>query len=85
MVGEGTGMVEVVEIPESLRATEKPRVAILSLATPDVEGYAAKARAAGFEVGPTISGDGAVRTFSMAPVTVGGIPFEFIAFGDPVG
>jgi catechol 2,3-dioxygenase-like lactoylglutathione lyase family enzyme len=84
IVGQGVGMIEALEIPESLRDREQPRVAFLTLATPDVEGYAERARAAGFDVAPTTAGDGVVSTFAMAPVTVGGIPFELIRFGEVV-
>lgn len=82
VVGEGVGMVEALEIPESLRGREQPRVAFLTLATADVDGDAERARAAGFDVAPTTTGDGVRSTFAMAPVTVGGIPFELIQFGE---
>jgi catechol 2,3-dioxygenase-like lactoylglutathione lyase family enzyme len=80
-VGEGAGMVEVIEIPEPLRGTEQPRVVFLTLATQDLDRYEAKAREAGFAVGPRFSGDGALADFATVPVTVGGLPFEFISFG----
>jgi catechol 2,3-dioxygenase-like lactoylglutathione lyase family enzyme len=81
VVGAGAGMIELVEIPDTLRDVEAPRVAMMTFATPDVEGYSQRAADAGFDAEPVIAGDGAVSTFAMAPVTVGGLPFEFIRFG----
>src|SRR5688572_3508297 len=51
VLGEAPGMVELVEIPVALRGTVQPGVAMVAFATPDVEGYADRAAAAGFEVG----------------------------------
>lgn len=81
VIGSGTGMIEVLAIPESLRHVEKPRVAFMTFATPEVERYADRARDAGFEVGPIVSGDGVVSTFTLSQVSVGGLDFEFIRFG----
>ena len=80
-VGEGAGMVELIEIPESRRGTESPRVVFMSLATQDLDGYEARARSAGFAVGARSGGEGALADFATVPVTVGGLPFEFISFG----
>jgi catechol 2,3-dioxygenase-like lactoylglutathione lyase family enzyme len=84
-IGEGVGMVEVIEIPEPLRSSERPRVVFLTLATQDLDAHEEKARAAGFDVGPRFSGSGALSDFATVPVTVGGLPFELISFGATKG
>ena len=81
VLGEAPGMVELVEIPAALRGTVKPGVAFLAFATPDVEGYAEKAAAAGFAAGPVQTVAGAGEPSTLAPVQVGGLPFEFMRFG----
>ena len=82
VLGEGPGMVEVLEIPLSLRETVRPGLAFVGFATPDVEGYAARSAAAGFETAPVMTTvDGAGEPVSLAAVHVGGLPFELIRFG----
>lgn len=82
LVGEGPGMLEVIAIPEALRATVAPRVALLAVATGDVAGRVDAARAAGFHPRPptTIPTPGGVDV-TVAPVEVGGVGFEFVRFG----
>jgi catechol 2,3-dioxygenase-like lactoylglutathione lyase family enzyme len=81
VLGQAPGMVELVEIPEELRGTVQPGVAFLAFATPDVEGYAGRAEAAGFAAGPVQTVDGAGEPSTLAPVLVGGLPWEFMRFG----
>jgi catechol 2,3-dioxygenase-like lactoylglutathione lyase family enzyme len=81
VLGQAPGMVELVEIPEELRGTVQPGVAFLAFATPDVEGYAGRAAAAGFAAGPVQTVDGAGEPSTLAPVMVGGLPWEFMRFG----
>jgi hypothetical protein len=81
VLGDGPGMIELVEIPASLRGTVAPGVAWLAFATPDVEGHAERSSAAGCETGPVLTFDGADEPATLAGVRVGGLPFEFIRFG----
>jgi catechol 2,3-dioxygenase-like lactoylglutathione lyase family enzyme len=81
VIGQPPGMVELVEIPVELRATVQPGVAFVAFATPDVEGYAERAAAAGFEVGAVQTVEGAGEPSTLAPVVVGGIPWELMRFG----
>jgi catechol 2,3-dioxygenase-like lactoylglutathione lyase family enzyme len=81
VLGEPPGMVELVEIPEELRGTIRPGVAFVAFATPDVEGYAERAAAAGFEVGPVQTVPGAGEPSTLAPITAGGLPWELMRFG----
>jgi len=82
IVGQPPGMLDLVAIPPELRATVRPGVALLAVATPDVDGRVAAARAAGFDPAPPATvtdADGAVMTTS--PLVVGGIGFELVRFG----
>ncbi|MCU1484977.1 MAG: hypothetical protein JWN67_1723 [Actinomycetia bacterium] len=81
VIGQPPGMVELVEIPVELRGTVHPGVAMVAFATPDVEGYAERAAAAGFEVGEVQTVAGAGEPATLAPVTVGGLPWELMRFG----
>jgi catechol 2,3-dioxygenase-like lactoylglutathione lyase family enzyme len=82
VVGEGQGMVELVEIPAPLRPTVQPGLVFMSLATPSPESYADKAIAAGFDAQPAVTLPGVHDVPStLAPVAVGGLRFEFIRFG----
>jgi hypothetical protein len=82
IVGEGSGSLDLVAIPTSLRATVTPGVVLLAVPTGDVAGRAEQARAAGFDVAePRVAeGAGGIR-ITMAPVTVGGVGYELIRFG----
>lgn len=81
-VGEGPGMLEVVEIPAALRGTEAPGVRLLAVANRDVSAAADAARAAGFDVrGPLMVTSAGERGATIAEVTAGGVPFELIQFG----
>jgi hypothetical protein len=82
IVGEGSGSLDLVGIPPSLRGTVTPGVALLAVPTGDVAGRAEQARSAGFDVAEprTAEGAGGVR-ITMAPVTVGGVGYELIRFG----
>jgi catechol 2,3-dioxygenase-like lactoylglutathione lyase family enzyme len=81
IVGQGPGMLEIISIPPSLRATVEPGVRLLAVATTDVEGRAEAARAAGFEPGglqkAKVAGGGDI---TIVPVKVGGVGFELVRF-----
>jgi hypothetical protein len=81
VLGQGPGMIELMEIPVSLRGTVEPGVAFLGFATPDVEGLVARSADAGFDPGPVLTVDGVGEPATLAAVRVGGLPFEFIRFG----
>jgi catechol 2,3-dioxygenase-like lactoylglutathione lyase family enzyme len=76
VLGEGPGLIEVVGIPEPMRGTVEPGAAFLAFATPDPDGLGEAARAAGFEPGERYEMLGA----TLVPITVGGLPFEFVRF-----
>ena len=82
LVGEGSGSLDLVGIPPSLRGKVQPGVALLAVPTGDVDGRAQQARAAGFDVAEsrTAEGVGGIRV-TMAPATVGGVGYELIRFG----
>ena len=82
IVGRPPGMLDIVAIPPDLRATVKPGVALLAIATPDVAGRAAAAREAGFdpaEPRDVEAADGG--TMTMVPLAVGGVGYELVRFG----
>jgi catechol 2,3-dioxygenase-like lactoylglutathione lyase family enzyme len=82
IVGQPPGMLDVVEVPASLRGAVAPGVQLLAVATPDVTGRVAAAREAGFsplEPRTVIDADGAQMT--TAPVVVGGVGYELVRFG----
>jgi len=82
IVGQPPGMLDVVAIPPSLRGTVTPGVALLAIATPDVDGRAAAAREAGFSpLSPRTVTDANGTTMTTAPVTVGGVGYELVRFG----
>jgi catechol 2,3-dioxygenase-like lactoylglutathione lyase family enzyme len=81
-VGEGAGMLEVVEIPSTLRGTVTPGVRLLAIANRDAERAAAAARDAGFDVrGPLVVTSAGERGATIVEVQAGGVPFELIQFG----
>ena len=81
-VGEGAGMLEVVEIPVALRGTVTPGVRLLAVANRDVDATADAAQADGFEVrGPLRVTSAGERGATIAEVVAGGVPFELIQFG----
>jgi catechol 2,3-dioxygenase-like lactoylglutathione lyase family enzyme len=81
-IGEGAGMLEVVEIPVALRGTVAPGVRLLAVANRDVAATAGAAQAAGFDVrGPLTVTSAGERGATIAEVVAGGIPFELIQFG----
>ncbi len=82
IVGQPPGMLDVVEVPASLRGAVTPGVALLAIATPDVAGRVAAAREAGFsplEPRTVVDADGSEMT--TAPVVVGGVGYELVRFG----
>jgi len=82
IVGQPPGMIDLVAIPPSLRATVAPGVTLLAIATPDVEGRAAAAREAGFDTAePRTVTDATGGSMTMAPLVVGGVGYEFVRFG----
>jgi catechol 2,3-dioxygenase-like lactoylglutathione lyase family enzyme len=81
-VGEGAGMLEVVEIPAPLRGTVVPGVRLLAVANRDVATAADAASTAGFEVrGPLTVTSAGEHGASIVEVVAGGVPFELIQFG----
>jgi catechol 2,3-dioxygenase-like lactoylglutathione lyase family enzyme len=82
LVGQGPGLLDLVGIPAELVGTVAPGVALLAVATPDVEGRVEAARQAGFDPEPPRTGEGANGAMvTLAPVKVGGVGFEFARFG----
>jgi hypothetical protein len=82
IVGEGPGMMEIIEIPTTLRGEVAPGVSLLAVATPDVQERVEAARAAGFDpeaVRTAAGADG--MSITVAPVRVGGVTYEFVRFG----
>jgi hypothetical protein len=81
-VGEGAGMLEVVEIPAPLRGTVAPGVRLLAVANRDTAATAEAARDAGFDVrGPLTVSSAGEHGATIAEVTAGGVAFELIQFG----
>lgn len=81
-VGEGAGMLEVVEIPVALRGTVAPGVRLLAVAHRDAHAAADAAVAAGFDVrGPLTVTSAGERGATIVEVRAGGVPFELIQFG----
>jgi catechol 2,3-dioxygenase-like lactoylglutathione lyase family enzyme len=81
-VGEGAGMLEVVEIPSPLRATVAPGVRLLAIANRDVAAASDAAREAGFDVrGPLTVTSAGEHGATLAEVVAGGVAFELIQFG----
>jgi len=81
IVGEGPGMMEIIEIPETLRGEVVPGVSLLAVATGDVHKRVEAARTAGFDPEPTrtaVGPDG--MSITVAPVRVGGVGYEFVRF-----
>lgn len=80
MLGEGPGgLVEVIEIPESVRDRVRPGIALASFATPDLEERVEAARRFGAEVSDVIGTEELGLQGSVA--RVGGIGFELLRFG----
>jgi|SRR5215207_535298 len=81
-VGEGTGMLEVVEIPMPLRGTIAPGVRLLAVANRDTAAAVDAARDAGFDVrGPLTVTSAGEHGATIAEVVAGGVAFELIQFG----
>jgi Glyoxalase/Bleomycin resistance protein/Dioxygenase superfamily len=81
-VGEGAGMLEVVEIPVALRGTVTPGVRLLAVANRDTAAAAEAASDAGFDVrGPLTVTSAGERGATIAEVVAGGVSFELIQFG----
>jgi len=81
-VGEGAGMLEVVEIPAALRGTVAPGVRLLAVANRDAASAADAAQAAGFDVrGPLTVESAGERGATIVEVSAGGVAFELIQFG----
>lgn len=80
MLGEGPGgLVEVIEIPDSLAGRVQPGIALASFATPDLEDRVEAARRFGAEVSDVIGTEELGLQGSVA--RVGGIAFELLRFG----
>jgi hypothetical protein len=81
-VGEGAGMLEVVEIPAPLRGTVVPGVRLLAVANRNTASAADAAREAGFDVrGPLTVTSAGEHGATIAEVVAGGVSFELIQFG----
>jgi catechol 2,3-dioxygenase-like lactoylglutathione lyase family enzyme len=81
-VGEGQGMLEVVEIPAALRSSVTPGARLLAVANRDATAAAAVARAGDFEVrGPLTVTSAGERGATIVEVSAGGVAFELIQFG----
>jgi catechol 2,3-dioxygenase-like lactoylglutathione lyase family enzyme len=81
IVGEGPGMMEIIEIPPTLRGEVGPGVSLLAVATGDVDKRVEAARTAGFDPEPVrtaVGPDG--MSITVAPVRVGGVGYEFVRF-----
>ncbi len=81
IVGSPPGMLDIVAIPAALLGTVRPGVAMLAIATPDVEGLAGRARQAGFDPAePRRLEAAGGSAMTMAPLTVGGVGYELVRF-----
>jgi len=81
-VGEGAGMLEVVEIPEPLRGAVATGARLLAVANRDAASAAETATAAGFDVrGPLAVTSAGQHGATIVEVVAGGVPFELIQFG----
>lgn len=81
-VGEGPGSVDVLEIPEPLRATVAPGVRLLAVVNRDAAAAGQAAAAAGYPVrGPFHTTAATGVPMSLVEVTAGGLPFELVQFG----
>jgi catechol 2,3-dioxygenase-like lactoylglutathione lyase family enzyme len=81
-VGEGAGMLEVVEIPRPLRGTVAPGVRLLAIANRDAAAASDAAREAGFDVrGPLTVTSAGEHGATLAEIVAGGVAFELIQFG----
>ena len=82
IVGKPPGMLDIVAIPEELRGSIQPGVAMLAIATPDPEGKAAAARDAGFDPAHARTVEAADgNSMTMVPLSVGGVGYELVRFG----
>lgn len=76
VLGTPPGLVEVVEIPGSLRGSVRPGLAFVGFATPDVADVADRSRAAGFLTGDVLEFEGT----SLVEVQTGGVTFGLLRF-----
>jgi len=76
VLGEGAGTIELIAVPAELRGAIPVGPAVLSFATPDVDGHIERAAAAGYAVGDVIDVNGT----RLGPVQVGGLPWQFTRF-----
>jgi hypothetical protein len=74
--GSAPGLVELVEIPDSLRDVVEPGVGFVGFATPDVEARTDAAAAASFPPGERLDAEAT----TVVPVRAGGLPFAFLRF-----
>jgi hypothetical protein len=81
-VGEGPGSIDVLEIPEPLRATVKPGVRLLAVVNRDAAAAGEAAQSAGYAVrGPFRTTAATGQPMSLVEVDAGGVPFELVQFG----
>jgi hypothetical protein len=77
----GGGMIEVIPIPDSLRGSVRPGVALLSFAVRDIEERIALCRSLGHTVTDPVRVRNETVDVSLARFVVGGIPFELAHHG----
>ena len=81
-VGQGPGSVDVLEIPEALRASVRPGVRLLAIVNRDAAAAGDRARDAGFATrGPFGATTATGGTMAMSEVIAGGVAFELVQFG----
>jgi catechol 2,3-dioxygenase-like lactoylglutathione lyase family enzyme len=82
MLGQGPGgLVEVIRIPDELRDRVTPGFALISFATPDIEGIVERCREHGVAVAEPVHTPSLGLTGTVA--TVGGLAFELLRFERP--
>jgi catechol 2,3-dioxygenase-like lactoylglutathione lyase family enzyme len=80
-VGSGPGALDMLEIPEALRATVSPGVRLLAVVNRDVDAAGEAAAAAGFEVrGPFHATTATGGAMANVEVVAGGVAFELVQF-----
>ena len=81
-VGEGSGAIDIVEIPPGLRDSVHPGVRLLAVPHRDAAAALDQAREAGFEArGPFSATTSTGGQMHMTEVMAGGVSFELVQFG----
>ncbi len=86
IIGNGPGTLEVVEIPQALRGSVQPGLALLAVPNRDADKAAAALTAAGIAARGPIEQDapGGPR-LRIVTAEAGGLPFELVQFGSAAG